>query len=78
MGAFEKPVDKATVLAGVKPFLTQMSTMPAGAPETGGGSMAPRSSTGFIVGGAAALGVAAWPPIWPGAAAEAPTPGPTD
>ena len=58
MGAFEKPVDKATVLAGVKPFITQMSTMPAGAPETGGGSMAPRSATGYIVGGAAALGVA--------------------
>jgi hypothetical protein len=58
MGAFEKPVAKATVLAGVKPFIAQMSGTPSGAPHTGGGSMAPRRATGYIVGGAAALGAA--------------------
>jgi hypothetical protein len=59
MGAFEKPVDKATVLAGVAPFLTQMSGgMPSGAPETGGGSASARDTSGLILGGAAALGAA--------------------
>ena len=58
MGPFEKPGSRATVLAGVAPFIVQMSTTPTGAPDTGGGSMAPRSATGYIVGGAAALGVA--------------------
>ncbi len=59
MGAFEKPVAAKTVLAGVAPFITQMSgDMPSGAPETGGGSTAAHDSSGLIIGGAAALGAA--------------------
>ena len=62
-GAFEKPIAKADVLAAVTPFLSQMSGgMPAGAPETGGGSTAGSdNNTGLIVaGGAALLGAAAY------------------
>ena len=59
MGAFETPTAKADVLAGVAPFLTQMTGgMPSGAPETGGGSTAARDSSALIVGGAAVLGAA--------------------
>ena len=62
-GAFEKPIAKADVLAAVTPFLSQMSGgMPAGAPETGGGSTAGSdNNTGLIIaGGAALLGAAAY------------------
>jgi hypothetical protein len=57
-GAFETPIDKATVLAAVTPFLTQMEGgMPSGAPDTGGGSTAASDSPGLLaVGGAAVLG----------------------
>ncbi len=41
MGAFEKPIDKATVLKDVTPFLAQMGPMPpGGGVNTGGGSTA--------------------------------------
>ena len=64
-GAFETPIAKADVLAAVTPFLSQMSGgMPAGAPDTGGGSTATTNSgpdTGLLVaGGAALLGAAAY------------------
>ncbi len=61
-GAFETPIAKADVLAAVAPFLSQMSGgMPAGAPETGGGSTAGENNTGLLVaGGAALLGAAAY------------------
>jgi hypothetical protein len=63
-GAFETPIDKATVLSAVAPFLTQMDGgMPAGAPDTGGGSTATSGgpNAGLVVaGGAALLGAAAY------------------
>lgn len=64
-GAFETPISKADVLAAVTPFLSQMQGgMPAGAPNTGGGSTADTGSgteTGLLVaGGAALLGAAAY------------------
>ena len=63
-GAFETPIAKADVLAAVTPFLSQMSGgMPAGAPDTGGGSTAETGSgdTGLLIaGGAALLGAAAY------------------
>jgi hypothetical protein len=55
-GAFETPLDKATVLNDVAPFL--MAT-PSGPVDTGGGSAAPDSKTGlYALGGAAVLGAA--------------------
>ncbi|MEP6561940.1 MAG: ferritin-like domain-containing protein [Nakamurella sp.] len=64
-GAFETPIPKADVLAAVTPFLAQMAGgMPAGAPNTGGGSTATSiddHNTGLLVaGGAALLGAAAY------------------
>ena len=56
MGAFETGVAKATVLAGVAPFIVQMSTTPTGPADTGGGSASKDDKTGlFTVGGAALL-----------------------
>ena len=56
MGAFETGVAKATVLAGVAPFIVQMSSTPTGPADTGGGSAAKDDKTGlFAVGGAALL-----------------------
>ncbi len=55
MGPFEAPVKPATVLAGVAPFIVQMSTTPTGAADTGGGSAARDSNTGLITVGGAAL-----------------------
>ena len=58
-GAFEKPKDKATVLAAATPFIAnQMSQMPSGGgPQTGGGSTAGTEDKGlFAIGGAAVLG----------------------
>ncbi|GAA2008203.1 ferritin-like domain-containing protein [Nakamurella flavida] len=59
-GAYETPIDKATVLAAVTPFLTQMAgPMPVGAPDTGGGSTTSSDNSGLLaVGGAALLGAA--------------------
>jgi rubrerythrin len=55
-GAFETPLDKATVLSDVGPFLM---TTPTGSVDTGGGSAAPADRTGlFAIGGAALLGAA--------------------
>jgi hypothetical protein len=60
MGAYETPVTKATVLAGVAPFITQMSGgAPSGGADTGGGSAAEQDKTGlYALGGAALLGAA--------------------
>jgi hypothetical protein len=55
-GAFETPLDKATVLNDVAPFLM---TTPVGPVDTGGGSASSDSKTGlFALGGAAVLGAA--------------------
>ncbi|MGI8760066.1 MAG: ferritin-like domain-containing protein [Jatrophihabitantaceae bacterium] len=58
MGAFETAKTKAEVLQAVAPFLpSQMSQMPGGAPNTGGGSTAGVQDSGlFAAGGAALLG----------------------
>jgi len=59
MGPFEKGLAKATVLAGVAPFIVQMTTTPVGPADTGGGSASKDSNTGmFALGGAALLGAA--------------------
>ncbi|MET3805888.1 hypothetical protein ABIB25_002896 [Nakamurella sp. UYEF19] len=59
MGAFETGVAKATVLAGVAPFITQTGVTPTGGANTGGGSTARDDKTGlYAVGGAALLGAA--------------------
>lgn len=59
MGAFETGVPKATVLAGVAPFIVQTNTTPVGPVDTGGGSAAKDDKTGlYAVGGAALLGAA--------------------
>lgn len=57
-GAFETPKTKATVLAAVQPFIvSQMSKMPSGSVNTGGGSTAGTEDKGlFAIGGAAVLG----------------------
>lgn len=57
-GGFEKPIDKASVLAAVKPFITQMTgTMPTGGVNTGGGSTAGTEDKKlFGAGGVALLG----------------------
>ena len=55
MGAFETPVAKATVLAGVAPFIVQMAGTPTGAADTGGGSAAKDDKTGLYAAGGAAL-----------------------
>lgn len=56
MGAFETGVAKATVLAGVAPFIVQMTTTPTGSADTGGGSASKDDKSGlFAVGGAALL-----------------------
>ncbi|GAA2001908.1 ferritin-like domain-containing protein [Nakamurella flavida] len=58
-GAYETPIDKATVLAAVTPFLTQVSTVPAGGMATGGGGTTTSDNSGLLaVGGAAVLGLA--------------------
>lgn len=64
-GANEKPISKADVLTAVTPFLMdQMSAVPSGWVDTGGGSTASTTTGGgsdagwFAVGGAALLGVA--------------------
>src|ERR1700712_2848419 len=64
-GAFETPMSKSDVLTAVTPFLAQMAGgMPAGAPNTGGGSTATSvddHNTGLLVArGAALLGAAAY------------------
>lgn len=58
MGAFETPKSKSQVLQDVAPFLaSQMSQMPGGAPNTGGGSTSGIQDSGlFAAGGAALLG----------------------
>lgn len=57
MGAFETPVSKATVLAGVAPFIVQMGNTPSGSADTGGGSAAADDKSGLLaLGGAAILG----------------------
>ena len=58
MGAFETPKTKTEVLQAAAPFLaSQVSTMPGGAPNTGGGSTAGTQDSGLLtVGGAALLG----------------------
>ncbi len=59
LGAFETPITKAKVLAGVAPFIVQMSGTPTGSAETGGGSAAKDDNTTlYAVGGAALLGAA--------------------
>ncbi len=59
MGAFETGVAKATVLAGVAPFIVQMSSTPTGAADTGGGSASKDDKAGlYAVGSAALLGAA--------------------
>jgi len=59
MGAYETPVTKATVLAGVAPFITQMTGTPSGSADTGGGSAAAQDKSGlYALGGAALLGAA--------------------
>lgn len=60
-GANEKPIAKADVLAAVTPFLMdQMSSVPSGWVDTGGGSTAGGNDNSalYAVGGAALLGVA--------------------
>ena len=58
-GAYETPIDKATVLAAVAPFLTQVSGVPAGGMATGGGGTTTTDNSGLLaVGGAAVLGLA--------------------
>jgi ferritin-like protein len=58
MGATETPMDKASVLAKVAPFIP--ASMPAGAPDTGGGSTAGVEDKAlFGAGGAALLGAGA-------------------
>ena len=58
-GAYETPIDKATVLAAVTPFLTQVSTVPAGGMATGGGGTTTSDNSGLLAaGGAAVLGLA--------------------
>jgi len=57
MGAFETPVRKATVLAGVAPFIVQVGGTPSGGANTGGGSAAADDKSGLLaLGGAAILG----------------------
>ena len=59
MGAYETPITQATVLAGVAPFIKQMSTTPTGSANTGGGSAAAEDKSGlYALGGAALLGAA--------------------
>jgi hypothetical protein len=77
MGAFETPKTKAEVLQAAAPFLaSQVSTMPGGAPNTGGGSTAGTQDSGLLtVGGAALLGgagLAAYLATHRTAAADAP------
>jgi Ferritin-like domain len=65
MGDFETPKTKAAVLAAAGPFLgSQMTKVPKGAPNTGGGSTAGTQDLGRLVAGGAALvggaGVAAY------------------
>ncbi len=55
MGAFETPVKAATVLAGVAPFIVQMSATPTGPADTGGGSAAGNNNSGLFAAGGAAL-----------------------
>lgn len=58
MGAFETPLKKATVLAGVAPFIVQMSpgNTPSGSADTGGGSASQDNNSGlYALGGAALL-----------------------
>jgi hypothetical protein len=56
MGAFETGIAKATVLAGVAPFIVQMTATPTGPANTGGGSASQDSNSGlFALGGAALL-----------------------
>lgn len=56
MGAFETGVAKATVLAGVAPFIVQMTATPTGSANTGGGSASKDDNSGlFALGGAALL-----------------------
>jgi len=59
MGAFEKGVPAATVLAGVAPFIVQMGSTPSGSVNTGGGSASKDDKSGlYALGGAALLGAA--------------------
>lgn len=59
MGATETPKSKATVLAAVTPFLSQMGKMPVGSAGTGGGSTAGVEDKGLLTaGGVALLGAA--------------------
>jgi Ferritin-like domain len=65
MGAFETPKTKAEVLQAAAPFLaSQVTTMPGGAPNTGGGSTAGTQDSGLLAAGSAALlggaGIAAY------------------
>ena len=66
-GATETPIDKATVLKAVTPFLmNQMGTVPSGSVDTGGGSASAKSETGLFVVGGAALAAAAGAAIYAG------------
>src|ERR1700712_2450976 len=55
MGPFETGVEKAKVLAGVAPFIVQMSGTPTGPADTGGGSAAGNDNSGLLALGGAAL-----------------------
>jgi hypothetical protein len=56
MGSFETPKSKADVLQAAAPFLaSQVTTMPGGAPNTGGGSTAGTQDSGVLAAGGAAL-----------------------
>ncbi|PZS27180.1 MAG: hypothetical protein DLM58_19155 [Pseudonocardiales bacterium] len=65
MGAFETSKTKAAVLQAAAPFLaSQMTKVPGGTPDTGGGSTAGTQDSGLLAAGGAALlggaGVAAY------------------
>ena len=65
MGNFETPKSKAAVLAAAAPFLTsQMTKVPGGSADTGGGSTAGTQDIGLLAAGGTALlggaGVAAY------------------
>lgn len=56
MGNLETPKTKAEVLQAAAPFLaSQVTSMPGGAPNTGGGSTAGTEDTGLLTAGGAAL-----------------------
>ncbi len=65
MGAFETPKTKAAVLQAAAPFLaSQMTKVPGGSADTGGGSTAGTQDSGLLAAGGAALlggaGIAAY------------------